>query len=129
MPSDINPTYGILPYNHDGISASRFKSMRKFMTTTETAPKTKPRRERLEARLPAEAKAIIQHAADISGRSLSDFVVSSALAAAEETIRQREVIVLSARDSVTFVEALLNPREPNEALREAFRRHRELLGD
>ncbi len=97
--------------------------------TTKTATRAKPRSERLEARLPAEAKAIIQHAADISGRSLSDFVATSALEAAEETIRRHEVIVLSARDSIAFVEALLNPREPNEALREAFRRHRELIGD
>ena len=99
------------------------------MTTTKAVPRTKPRLERLEARLPAEAKAIIQHAADLSGRSLSDFVVSSALEAAEESIRNHEIIVLSARDSIAFVEALLNPREPNEALREAFRLHRELIDD
>jgi uncharacterized protein (DUF1778 family) len=99
------------------------------MTVTQTASRTKPKPERLEARLPAETKAIIQHAADISGRSLSDFVVTSALEAAEETIRRHEVIVLSARDSIALVEALLNPREPNEALREAFRLHRELIGD
>jgi uncharacterized protein (DUF1778 family) len=88
----------------------------------------KSRAERLEVRLPADVKAVIQHAADLSGRSLSDFVVSSALDAAEETIRRHEVIVLSARDSITFVEALLNPPEPNDALRRAFRRHRELFG-
>jgi uncharacterized protein (DUF1778 family) len=99
------------------------------MTASQTTSRTTPKPERLEARLPAEVKAIIQHAADISGRSLSDFVVSSALEAAEETIRRHEVIALSARDSVAFVEALLNPREPNEALREAFRLHRELIGD
>ena len=98
------------------------------MATTKTAPHAKPRPERLEARLPAEVKAIIQRAADISGRSLSDFVVSSALEAAEETIRRREVIVLSERDSIAFVEAILNPKGPNEALRKAARRHRELLG-
>ena len=98
------------------------------MNTTASTPKTKPRSERLEARLPAEAKAIIQRAADISGRSLSDFVASSALEAAEEAIRRHEVIVLSTRDSIAFVEALLNPKGPNEALRAAARRHRELIG-
>ena len=81
------------------------------MTTTKAASRAKPRSERLEARLPAEAKAIIQHAADISGRSLSDFVATSALEAAEETIRRHEVIVLSTRDSITLVEALLNPKD------------------
>jgi uncharacterized protein (DUF1778 family) len=97
------------------------------MTTTRTTPKTKAKRERLEVRVPADVKMVIQHAADLSGRSLSDFVASSALAAAQETIREHEVIVLSARDSIAFVDALLNPPEPNEALRQAFRIRRELF--
>lgn len=37
--------------------------------------------------------------------------------AAEQTIRSHEVITLSARDSLLFVEALLNPPAPNDALR------------
>lgn len=98
------------------------------MAATQTTTKLKERPQRLEARLPADAKAVIQHAADIRGRSLSDFVVSSALEAAERTIREHEVIVLSARDSIMFAEALLNPTGPNEALREAFRLHRETFG-
>ena len=98
-----------------------------MMALAKTAT-NKPKMERLEARLPADVKAIIQHAADITGRSLSDFVVDSARRAAEETIREHEVIVLSARDSIKLAEALLNPKGPNEALQRAFRRHREMLG-
>lgn len=88
----------------------------------------RPRPERIEARLSSEAKAVIQRAAEISGRSVSDFVVASALDAAKETIREHGVILLSARDSETFVEALLNPTGPNEALLAAAHRHRELFG-
>jgi uncharacterized protein (DUF1778 family) len=98
------------------------------MAALREASDTRPRPERIEARLSSEAKAVIQRAADISGRSVSDFVVTSALEAAKETIREHEVIVLSVRDSKTFVEALLNPKGPNEALRRAFRQHRELFG-
>ena len=98
------------------------------MTSVKTPSKAKSKPERLEARLPFDAKAIIQRAADLSGRSVSDFVVSSALEAAKETIREHEVIVLSARDSITFAEALLNPKGPNKALSKAFRRHSELFG-
>jgi uncharacterized protein (DUF1778 family) len=98
------------------------------MSASDTATKTRGRPQRLEARLSADAKAVIQRAAEIRGRSLSDFVVSSALEAAEETIREHDIIVLSARDSVTFAEALLNPTGPNAALREAFRLHREMFG-
>ncbi|MGH2617962.1 MAG: DUF1778 domain-containing protein [Thermomicrobiales bacterium] len=98
------------------------------MTTSQTKTKAKPKHARLEVRVPADVKMVIQHAADLSGRSLSEFVAGSALEAAEETIRNHEVIVLSARDSITFVEALLNSQGPNEALLAAARRHRELFG-
>jgi uncharacterized protein (DUF1778 family) len=98
------------------------------MTALRERSATRPRPERIEARLSSEAKAVIQRAADISGRSVSDFVVTSALEAATVTIREHGVIVLSARDTETFVEALLNPTGPNEALLAAARRHRELFG-
>jgi uncharacterized protein (DUF1778 family) len=98
------------------------------MAALREASETRPRSERIEARLSPEAKAVIQRAADISGRSVSDFVVTSALEAANEAIREHQVIALSARDSIMFVEALLNPKGPNEALRKAFRQHRELFG-
>ena len=90
-----------------------------------TAMASGAKRERLVARTTPEVKAIIQRAADLEGRSLTDFLASSALAAAQESIQTREVIRLSARDSAILIEALLNPPEPNEALRDAARRHRE----
>ena len=77
------------------------------------------RTERIGARVPADVKAVLQHAADLTGRSLTDFVIASAQAAAEETIRQHEVMVLTARDSMLLAEALLNPPEPNERLKAA----------
>jgi uncharacterized protein (DUF1778 family) len=98
------------------------------MATFRETSDAKTRSARIEARLSSDAKVVIQRAADISGRSISDFVVSSALEAARETIREHEVIVLSARDSITFVEALLDPKGPNEALLAAARRHREVFG-
>jgi uncharacterized protein (DUF1778 family) len=92
-----------------------------------TASKTK--RERLEARISPEQKALFQRAADLSGRSLTDFVVSSVQAAAEEAIERHQIIRLSARDSLIFAEAILNPPEPNENLRAAAARYREMFGD
>jgi uncharacterized protein (DUF1778 family) len=78
------------------------------------------RTERLGARVPADVKATLQRAADLTGRSLSDFVIASAQAAAEETIRQHAIMELTARDSRLLAEALLNPPEPNARLRTAF---------
>ena len=87
------------------------------------------KRDRLEARITPEQKALFQRAADLTGRSLTDFVVSSVQAAAEEAIARHHLITLSARDSLIFAEAILNPGEPNEQLRAAARRYRELFGD
>ena len=85
------------------------------------------KRERLEARATSEQKELLQRAADLTGRSVSDFVVSSAVAAAEETVRAHETIRLTARDTKAFVEAFLNPRGPNEAMWKYAQRYRELV--
>ncbi len=84
---------------------------------------------RIQARLSSEDKTIIQRAAKLRGCSLSAFVVESSVAAAEAAIRRGETIVLSERDSIMFVEAILNPKNPNEALRKAFRLHQEQFGE
>lgn len=48
--------------------------------------------ERLEARNSAGQKVLIQQAAAIEGRSVTDFVIRSAAAAAEETIRTSRIV-------------------------------------
>ncbi len=72
---------------------------------------------------------LIGRAAALTGQSVSQFIVSSAQRAAERTIREHEVIVLSTRDATAVMEALQNPAPPNEALRRAVERHRELIGE
>jgi uncharacterized protein (DUF1778 family) len=84
---------------------------------------------RLEARVTDEQKSRIQRAADLSGRTLTDFAVSALMEVAERTIREHEVMVLSERDSRVVFDALFNPPEPNEALLRAARRYRELVSD
>jgi uncharacterized protein (DUF1778 family) len=83
---------------------------------------------RLEARLPNEVHALLKRAAEIEGRSLTDFVVSAAREAARRTIEATEIIRLSAQDQRQIVEALLNPPKPTPALKKAFRRRRALFG-
>jgi uncharacterized protein (DUF1778 family) len=94
-----------------------------------TAASAPQRRERLEARLSPEQKALLERAAALEGRSLTDFVVSSAQSAAVETIQRYEVIALTAEDSLAFAEALMTPAAPNERLRAAARRHRDLIAE
>ena len=82
---------------------------------------------RIEARIAPEALAVVKRAAEIQGRSVSDFVVAAAQEAAARTIEETQIIRLSVEDQRAFAEAILNPPEPGPALKRAFRRHRELI--
>jgi len=84
---------------------------------------------RLEARLPNDVMARLRRAAEIQGRTLTDFVVAAADEAACRTIEQTEIIHLSLEDQRQLAEAILNPPEPNEAWKKAVQRRRELFGE
>jgi uncharacterized protein (DUF1778 family) len=83
---------------------------------------------RLEARLTEEQKALFQHAADLTGRSLTEFVVTSAQEVAARAVREHKVLTLSGRDRQVFVHALLKPGPPNKRLRQAAKRYRNITG-
>ena len=82
---------------------------------------------RLEARISTELHAMLKHAAEIQGRSLTDFVVSAAQEAAQRAIEQGEVVRLSLADSERFAQAILSPPDPSLALERAFERRRRRL--
>lgn len=84
--------------------------------------------ERIEARLPAEAKRTIEFAAGLQGRSVSDFVVAASLEHASKIIEQEKIIKLSMEDSIALAEALLTPPKPNRKAIEAARRYKKLMG-
>ena len=88
----------------------------------------KSRSARLEARISVEQKAALQHAASLSGRTLSEFVLASAQEAANRVIQEHAVIRLSRSEQVAFVSALLDPPEPNARLRRAAAAHRKQMG-
>lgn len=90
-------------------------------------PRSSTRTTRLEARISPEALAIVRRAAEIQGRSLSDFVVSAAQEAARKAIEEAQVIRLSVEDQEALAAAILNPPEPNDALRRARAAHARLV--
>ena len=94
------------------------------MANTARKPVDRTRGERLEARITADQKALIQRAAELEGRSVTDYVVSSVQDAAKRTVEAHDVMVLSAAESRAFVDALLHPPPVNERLRESVRRYR-----
>lgn len=95
----------------------------------ESVPEIRRRGERLEARVTAEQKALIEHAAALEGRSITDFVLASVQDAAKRAIAEHEVIRLSVRDSQAFVEALLNPQTPTQRMQERVATYKVLIGD
>ena len=92
------------------------------------AKRSQLRGERIEARVSRDQKALFQRAAELQGRTLTDFVVASVHEAAVRTIEEIQVIRLSEEDSRRFADALLNPRKPNETLRAAARRYMSAIG-
>ena len=82
---------------------------------------------RLEARLPADVYALLKRAAEMEGRSLTDFVVSAAREAAVRTIEEAQIIRLSMEDQRLMSDAILHPPAPRPALRRAFKRRDDLF--
>ena len=82
---------------------------------------------RIEARIAPEALAVVKRAAEIQGRSLSDFVVAAAQEAAHRTIEETSLMRLSVKDQRRFVELLLDPPELTAAMKRAKRAHAELI--
>jgi len=80
--------------------------------------------DRIDARLPIGTKQIIEQAAYLSGVTLSDFVVSRAYDAAQALVREHDRWVLNRKQSREFVDALLNPPKPNQALKDAASRYK-----
>jgi uncharacterized protein (DUF1778 family) len=87
-----------------------------------------PSTSRLEARVPREVHALLKRAAEMQGRTLTDFVVTAAREAACEAIEQAEVVRLSVEDQRRVAEAILKPPAPVAALRRAAKRRRTLFG-
>lgn len=83
-----------------------------------------PKKARLEARLTSDQKALFLQAAAITGRSMTDFVVSSAQEVAMRTVREHETMTLTARDREAFVQALLKAPSPGKRLRKAADRYK-----
>ena len=82
---------------------------------------------RFEARLSPYARKIIQRAAEIQGRSMSDFVVAAAEQAAERALKDIQIIELSLEDQRRFAEAMLNPPELGPVWKKARETHRRLI--
>lgn len=85
---------------------------------------TTGKKDRMNFRLDAQLKQLIEQAAGLEGQTLTEFAVSNLVQSARETIRGSQVTELSRRDWKAFMTLLDTDAEPNDALKRAARRHR-----
>lgn len=85
---------------------------------------TPDRAERLGFRLDEETKDLIERAAHLSRRKVSDFCVTALSETARRTIADHETLVLSDRDRSAFFDVLIKPPVPNKRLARALAEHK-----
>ena len=80
--------------------------------------------ERLGFRIDEETKDLIERAAYLSQRKVSDFCVTALADDARRTIAEHEMLLLFDRDREAFFDALINPPKPSERLERALADHK-----
>lgn len=91
------------------------------------SPDIKP--DRINLRLKHSTKEILERAAGFEGKTVSNFILTSALARAEKTIREHETMRLNVQDSKAFLDALSEPVRFNEKLIAAFEERNKRVAD
>jgi uncharacterized protein (DUF1778 family) len=81
------------------------------------------KKDRINLRLNHDAKRALERAASFEGKTVSNFILTSALAHAEKTIHEQEVMTLNHQDSEVFFNALGGPIRFNKKLAAAFEEH------
>jgi len=79
--------------------------------------------ERINLRMKKNAKRLIERAAGFEGMTISHFILSSALERAEKTVRSHEKMVLNAKNSQAFFDALAEPIHFDSRLALALEEH------
>ena len=85
------------------------------------------RNDRLGFRLDQQTKDMIERAAQLERRKVSDFCVTAIAEAARRTIAEHDTLRLSERDRAVFFDALISPRKPGDRLVRALGDHARLI--
>lgn len=101
-------------------------------TTTRSRPRKKPnvqrgRTERLETRITAADKALLEQAAELRGMSVSEFAISVLRRISRKTIEQVRAFEYSRRDQEALVSALFEVPAPAQRLVRATRRYQQVF--
>jgi len=82
--------------------------------------RTKDRRKPLSMRILPETRQLIDEAAELTGKTVTDFVLDAARNAAQNTLLDRTVIRLNDKAYAAFVALLDAPPKPKERLRKSL---------
>jgi uncharacterized protein (DUF1778 family) len=82
---------------------------------------------RLEMRVAPEQKAFFTRAAALRGLTLTDFAIDTLQAASVKTVEEYNLLRLSVEDQQVFVNALMNPPAPTDALNKAAERYARMV--
>ena len=86
---------------------------------------TTAKHDRIGARVPRGVYETLRRAAELSGATVNQFLVQSALKEARAVIEREEVIRLSPRDWNWLLDLLENPPQPNTKLQAAMKHYRD----
>ena len=78
---------------------------------------------RLGLRATPEQEAILRRAADIAHKSLTDFILDSACHAAEQTLLDQRLFVVSGEQYQDLLDMLDQPVQDNQGLQDLFSRN------
>ena len=81
------------------------------------------RQDRIGARVPRDVYETLCHAAELTGATVNQFLVQSALKEAQSVIEREQTIRLSRRDCERLLNLLENPPKPNARLKAAMKHH------
>lgn len=87
------------------------------------------KQDRIGARVPHEVYETLCRAAELSGATVNQFLVQSALKEAQAVIEREEIIRLSPRDWGWLLELIENPPKPNSKLKAAMKRYQKARQD
>ncbi len=97
-------------------------------TTRSIKPSSmKPQSARLEARISRDLHVVVKRAAEMQGRTMTDFVIHALQSAASQAIEQADHVRMTMADQAAFAQALIAPAKPNAALKRAFAKANKLL--
>lgn len=86
------------------------------------------RDDRLGFRLDEQTKRLIERAAQLDRRKVSDYCLTAITDAARRTIAEHETLTLSERDRAAFFDAMIDPPAPGDRLARAFAEHGRRVG-